>query len=236
MTLKNWNTKNCTIYQILKGRSNSFLIKCRNNYILVDTGRKNSWKKLTTRIDELLGKNKLSYLILTHTHFDHAENAADLKNKYGCKIICHESEADNLTHGDTALPQGTNLLTRFMVNLLGNTLQSRYNYEPSEADIIVNKTLDLRDFGFNVYNIHIPGHTKGSMGIIIDNEVAITGDCIFGVFPNSTYPPFAEDPETMIESWEKLLKTNCRLFLPGHGKAISRELLEKQYKKHGKEF
>lgn len=234
MTLKHWKTKNCIIYQLLKGRSNSFLIKCQNNYVLVDTGRQNSWKKLTTKLDELLGKNKLYYLILTHTHFDHAENAADLKNKYGCKIICHESEADNLKHGDNTLPQGTNPLTRFGVNLVGKSLQKHYKYKSAEPDNLADEKLDLNPSGFNAYIIHTPGHSKGSMSIIIDNEVAIAGDCIFGVFPNSAYPPFAEDPETMIESWKKLLKTDCKLFLPGHGKAMSRELLEKQYEKHKK--
>lgn len=232
MTLKKWKTKNCIIYQTLNGRSNSFLIKCQNNYVIVDTCRQNSWKKLTAKLDELLGKNKLSYLILTHTHFDHAENASDLKNKYCCKIICHESEADNLKQGDSTLPQGTNPLTRFGVNLIGKSLQKHYKYEPAEPDILVDEKLDLSLSGFNAYIIHTPGHSKGSMSIIIDNEVAIAGDCIFGVFPNSAYPPFAEDPETMIESWKKLLKTDCKLFLPGHGKLISRELLKKQYKKH----
>lgn len=234
MTLKNWKTRNCIIYQTLNGRSNSFLIKCQNNYVLVDTGRQNSWKKLTAKLNELLGKTKLSYLILTHTHFDHAENAADLKNKYGCKIICHENEADNLKHGYNTLPQGTNPLTRFGVNLLGKSLQKHYKYEPAEPDILVDEKLDLSPSEFNAYIIHTPGHSKGSMSIIIDNEVAIAGDCIFGIFPNSAYPPFAEDPETMIKSWKKLLETDCKLFLPGHGKAISRVLLEKEYEKHKK--
>jgi hydroxyacylglutathione hydrolase len=36
----------------------------------------------------------------------------------------------------------------------------------------------------------------------------------------------------MIESWDKLLNTNCNLFLPGHGKEISRKLLKNQYEKH----
>jgi glyoxylase-like metal-dependent hydrolase (beta-lactamase superfamily II) len=52
------------------------------------------------------------------------------------------------------------------------------------------------------------------------------------VFGNSIFPPFADDTEIMIKSWKKLLETNCKLFLPGHGKGISRELLEKQYSKH----
>ena len=49
---------------------------------------------------------------------------------------------------------------------------------------------------------------------------------------NSVYPPFADDPEIMIKSWANLLQTGCSSFLPGHGKEIFYELLEKQYYKH----
>lgn len=234
--IKTWNTRNCLVYQILEGRSNSFLIKYGNNFILVDTGRKNSWKELTSKLDEILGENKLSCLVLTHTHFDHAENANRLKTKYKCRIIVHESEADYLKHGNTPLPKGTNLITGIIVNTIGKNVQSRYNYESINPDILVDENYNLGDFGFSVYIIHTPGHSKGSISIIIDDEIALVGDTLFGVVKNSVYPPFADDTKNMIKSWEKLLKTSCKLFLPGHGREIKRKLLEKEYEKQSKKF
>jgi hydroxyacylglutathione hydrolase len=232
MTMKKKITRNCIIYQVLEGRSNSFLINQENNYFLIDTGRENSWKELKGKLDALLGGNKLSCLILTHTHFDHAENAAKLKKKYNCKIIVHESEEKNLKRGYNTLPQGTNPITGVMTTILGKKLQSRYKYEPAYPDIPVGEKYDLSSFGFNAYILHTPGHSKGSMSVVIDNEIAIVGDTMFGVFGNSIYPPFADYTEAMIGSWGKLLDTDCKLFLPGHGKVISRELLEKQCQKH----
>jgi len=229
--MKTWNTDNCTIYQILEGRSNSFLIKCGNNFILIDTGRKNSWKELTAKLDEILGKNKLSGLILTHTHFDHAENANRLKNEYNCTIIVHESEADYLKYGNAPIPKGTNLITGIIVDTIGKKVQSRYNYKSIDPDILVDENYNLSDFGFSAYIIHTPGHSKGSISIIIDDEIALVGDTLFGVVRNSIYPPFADDTETMIKSWKKLLETPCKLFLPGHGREIRRKLLEKEYEK-----
>lgn len=75
--MKTWNTQNYIIYQVLKGRSNSFLVNSGDNYILIDTCRGNSWKELTAKIDKILGENELSDLILTHTHFDHVEKIYD---------------------------------------------------------------------------------------------------------------------------------------------------------------
>lgn len=230
--MKTWNTENCTIYQILEGRSNSFLINSQNNYILIDTGRANSWKKLSSKLDDILGKDKLSCLILTHTHFDHIENAAKIKEKYKSIIIVHQSESEYLMLGNSPLPKGSNLATGFMTEVLGKKLESRYQYEKVNPDIIVDQKYDLIDFEFNAYIIHTPGHSKGSLSIIIDNEIAIVGDAMFGVFGNSIYPPFADDPETMVKSWNKLINTNCDLFLPGHGKEIIRKLLESQYEKY----
>jgi Zn-dependent hydrolases, including glyoxylases len=83
----------------------------------------------------------------------------------------------------------------------------------------------------NIRVISTPGHSIGSISVIVDNEVAIVGDALFGIFSNSVFPPFADDVKTLIDSWGKLLKTNCTLFLPAHGRPITRELLEREYNK-----
>jgi glyoxylase-like metal-dependent hydrolase (beta-lactamase superfamily II) len=57
---------------------------------------------------------------------------------------------------------------------------------------------------------------------------------MFGVVKNAVFPPYADDVETMIKSWKKLLDTRCQLFLPGHGNEINRRLLEKEYEKYVK--
>jgi glyoxylase-like metal-dependent hydrolase (beta-lactamase superfamily II) len=227
-----WKTLNCEVNQVLKGRSNSFLVNSNGNYILVDTGPKRSWNKLKSNIEELLMENKLSYLILTHTHFDHAENTAKIKKLLNPKIIVHKSEEEYLKHGNSPLPKGTNLATGFIIDVIGKKIQSRYKYEPVDPDIFVDEKYDLKSVGINANIIHVPGHSKGSLSIIIDNKIAIVGDAMFGIFGNSIYPPFADNPKIMIESWGKLLDTGCSSFLPGHGKEISHELLEKQYYKH----
>ncbi len=97
--MKSWNTKNTIVHQILGFRSNSFLVSNGNIHIIIDTGWKKSRRKLTSRLEALLGSDILSYLIITHAHFDHTENAAYLKDRFNCKIIIHESEAEYLKQG-----------------------------------------------------------------------------------------------------------------------------------------
>ena len=76
------------------------------------------------------------------------------------------------------------------------------------------------------------GHSEDSVSLLIDDEIAIVGDLMFGVFRNSIFPPFSDNVQQMIESWGKLLGTNCRVFLPGHGKEINRDRLQKEYIKY----
>lgn len=182
-----------------------------------------------------LNINQVDALILTHTHFDHVGNAARLKKKYNVRVFVHRNEALHLMNGKNIIPEGTTLLTRFLSNNVPIKITERLNYEPCQYDIIVDSFYDLENFGFKAYILHTPGHSNGSMCVIIDDEVAVVGDALYGVFKRSAFPTFAEDVETMIDSWGKLLATGCKLYLPAHGTVVKRELLQKDYNKRKRE-
>lgn len=233
--MKKWiTTSGQVVYQVLSGRSNSFLVSSNDKFLLVDTGRKNSWTKLSKNLDEILGENKLSALILTHTHYDHTENAAKIKEKYGAKIIVQKNENNYLETGTSPLPRGTNILTRFLINNLAKKIPYQTDFDPVDFDIKIDQKYDLKSWGFNAYILPTPGHSSGSMSVIIDNELAIVGDALFGVFKWSVYPPFADNTKIMIKSWGKLIETGCLTYLPGHGTKISVNLLKKQYAQHNR--
>jgi len=225
--MRNWTTSSGNrIIQILSGRSNVFLLTNGKADILVDTGPGFMWGTLQKRLD-LLKINKIDLLILTHSHFDHAANAAKIKEKYNARVIIHESEAGYLTTGDNILPAGTNRVTKLIVRTFANKFRSVALYQPCKYDYTFDEKFELTDFGFNAYLIHTPGHTSGSVSVITDNEIALVGDTMFGVFPWTVFPPFASDPYQMLKSWKKLLETDCRMFIPSHGTPNKRELVEK---------
>ena len=228
-TMKSWVTKsNYKIVQLLSGRSNVFLLTNEEKNILIDTSPAYRWKKLEKNL-MAFGVQHIDYLVLTHTHFDHAANANRIKEKYGARVIVHKTEASFLEKGENILPRGTNLLSQTIIRVMKNTFTRWFGYEPCTYDYVVDSVFDLKDFGFSACIIHTPGHTPGSISLIIDNEIALVGDTMFGIFRNSVFPPFANDVEQLIASWGKLLKTGCSVFLPSHGSANNRELLEKEY-------
>jgi len=224
-----WKTTNNNKIILLKiGITNCYLIETENSFILADTGQKRFSNKLNSILESTLTKEKkLDYLILSHTHYDHAENAKMIQSKYSPKVIVHKNEYGFLKNGFTTLPKGTNLITNF-ISGMGNKFAAWIGeYEPVTADIQFEESTLLNQIK-GIELIETPGHTIGSISIIIDDEIALVGDTLFGVFPNTILPPFADDKDELIESWKKLLQTNCKLFLPAHGKAIKRESIEKE--------
>lgn len=236
--MKTWKTKNGSkIIRVLTGRSNAYLILNGNNTILIDTGKKTAFGRLNRRLDKLnISIEVISTLILTHTHFDHCQSAKKIQDKSGCRIIVSGAATDYIQKGYTRLPNGTFPITK-LISGFGNLIgQNEFGYEPFRPDILVNGDYDLYDGKDSIKIIKSSGHSDDSVSILVENEIAIVGDLMFGIFLKSIFPPYADDTSEMIESWGKLLNTGCKIFLPGHGREIKRNHLEKEYKKYTQKF
>jgi hydroxyacylglutathione hydrolase len=234
--MKRWQTKNgYDVFLVSAGRSNSYMISKENVNVLVDTGTNASYHRLRKNIDSSgLTCKKIALLILTHTHYDHCQNTLRVREEENCKILMSEKEAEFAKNGFTPLPKGTFQITKF-ISRLGNRIgKSRFGYEPFIPDILVSEAFNWEQNGLKIKILGTGGHSEGSICVIVDDEIAIAGDEMLGVYKNSVFPPFADDIQAMIAGWAKLLKTGCELFLPGHGKEIKRELLQTEYLKYAK--
>lgn len=216
------------IIQILSGRSNVFLLSKSGKTILIDTGPEFMWNTLNRRLKRI-GITRIDYLILTHTHFDHAGNSILVKNNYNAYVVVHQNEASLLSGGLNVMPDGTNIFTKFLIKYVAKHVAAGFHYKACKPDILIDSQYDLNEMGFKGFIMPTPGHSIGSISIMVDDSVAIVGDAMFGVFKWSVFPPYAVDIQEMIRSWGKLLKSECHIFLPGHGSANSRKLLQKSY-------
>jgi glyoxylase-like metal-dependent hydrolase (beta-lactamase superfamily II) len=236
--LRNWKTKNgYRLFQVLSGRSNSYLISSENLNILVDTGKVSAYPRFKRNMDSLkLSNQEISFLILSHTHFDHCQSARKIAEQYHPQIIVSGRAIESIEKGYTTLPNGTMFITK-LISRFGRVIGERkYGYQPFQPDILVQGNHDLYSFEIDIKIIETEGHSLDSISIIVDNEIAIVGDAMFGVFKNSIFPPYADDTVEMIKSWGKLLESQCNLFLPGHGKEVKRELLQKEYDKNAPKY
>jgi glyoxylase-like metal-dependent hydrolase (beta-lactamase superfamily II) len=218
--------KGTSVARLTPARCNIWAVTRNSRTILVDTGI--SFDR--SRIGHALERKRLipEAVILTHTHFDHAGNAAWLQAEYGAEVVVHEAEADLLAAGDTPIPQGTLAVTRGLVSI-GKKIEPLFKYDPCVADHVFADNFDLNRYGINGYIIHTPGHSPGGATIVIDGIIALAGDSIIGTTPGKPFPPFADDVEVLIDSWKKMIDTDCDTFLPGHGRPVNREEIIYEY-------
>lgn len=229
--MKEWITKGgIRIHKLLGGRSNVFLVTRGHTHVLFDTSSTKYKGQLINALQKI-GVSDIRLLVLSHTHYDHAGNAAFIHEKFQAGVLVHSCESRDLIRGEGSIPRGTNFITRALVSLLGGKWKVWMRYPGCEPDIEVKDHLDLSSYGIHADLIHTPGHSLGSISMVLDGEIALVGDALFGIFPGSVFPPFADDIEQLIGSWAVLLETGCQWFLPGHGNPISRSLLKKCYRK-----
>jgi glyoxylase-like metal-dependent hydrolase (beta-lactamase superfamily II) len=236
--MESWKLSNgYTIFKICNKRSNVYLIGCKEGKLLIDTGRKEFRKIFDKRMNDCqLPDENIDYLLLTHTHYDHCSNAKLFKDWKNLKILTSEKELDFISKGFTPVSSGTTFLSKLLVFMSKPISTKPFTYEAFNVDIPLSNYMDMRNMGYDVEIIATPGHSAGSMSIIVNKEIALVGDALFGIFKNSVLPPFADSIPELIQSWKKLLDSGCHIFLPGHGKEISRILLEKEYLKYAKKF
>jgi hydroxyacylglutathione hydrolase len=237
-----WITKNqFEILRIIDKRCNCYLISKENHHILIDSGSRKSRQKylkfMKQRFDGTLNReNFIHGLILTHTHFDHAQNAAVLKRTFKIPIFAHSIEAEALKIGYKNVPKGTIWFTKHLSNFANSVKNERikglFRYQPVEADKTITEKTFIEGMEDKVYVLPLPGHTIGSLGIIVDNEIALVGDTMFGVVKGAVFPPYCDDINALMTSWKILLDTGCEVFLPGHGNARNRNELQKEYLKY----
>ena len=67
--------------RVLQGDS-AFLIDDGDTSILYDTGFGFTGKKIADNIEKVLDKRKLDYILLTHSHYDHALASVKICEKY----------------------------------------------------------------------------------------------------------------------------------------------------------
>lgn len=226
------------LHRIGLGNVSSYLIYRSGEAILVDCGNGGSETRILDALTRLgLGPEMLKLLVLTHSHFDHAGSAKRLKQLTGCKLMVHRREAERLRDGYSPIPSGTRWKAKVLV-ALGRLFMRRLMYfDGAEADLLVEEGFDLDTFGFPGRVIPAPGHTHGSMIVLMEGGELLGGDTVFGLEKKQHFPPFAEDLPALVATWGKIKQLPIKILYPAHGRSFAFESFLEEYegamKKYG---
>jgi hydroxyacylglutathione hydrolase len=220
------------IIRIPMGTSNAYLVANKGHAILIDAGMKKKERKIIDALERMnmpIGDIKL--IVLTHVHYDHCGSLKTLKDISRAQILVHKAEAAYLEQGYCEVPQGTMWFSKAL-SFIGRTLAKKLvEYDPVAPDITISERFDLHEYGIAGYILPTPGHTVGSISVVIEDKHAIVGDTLFHVVKHSVFPPYANDQKALLRSWKQLLETGCEYFYPGHGKPFTRDKFIKTYEK-----
>jgi hydroxyacylglutathione hydrolase len=207
----------------LIGQCNCYLVGDPGAYLLVDAGFRGAERRFARHLRTMgIEPSEIKLAVVTHVHFDHVGSLAALRELCGCPVMVHASEADLLARGAVVIPPGTTLPGR-LVSWVGNHAGRFLHFAPVHPDLTVTGPTSLAQWGVNARVIPTPGHSRGSVSVLLPDGEACVGDLMANCLlyeGHGLFPPFAEDVEALYTRWEKLLTAGVHTFYPGHGRPI----------------
>lgn len=201
---------------------NCYLIQTKAGHILIDTGGSEVRTDLCKGLQDAgCVPGSLELVVLTHGDFDHTGNAAFLRKSFGARIAMHGGDSGKAEHGDMfSNRKRSNFLVRTVTRLLSG-LGPEERFSP---DLVLADGDDLSRFGLEATVLALPGHSKGSIGVLTSDGELFCGD----LFENTDEPrlnPQLEDPAEAKRSLEKLKRMRISVVYPGHGSPFTKEQL-----------
>lgn len=171
----------------IKGAISNCYLLLGDKAVLVDTGAPGDLPRILAALKQQgIDPKQLALILLTHGHSDHAGNAAELHARSGRPVALHAGDATLARSGKNGVLAAQGPLGRFIRPFIDEEFQS---FEP---DIQFREVFSLEPYGVRGKVIPTPGHTNGSVSVVLASGEAIIGDVLRGsmMWPNRARPPF----------------------------------------------
>jgi glyoxylase-like metal-dependent hydrolase (beta-lactamase superfamily II) len=219
-----------TIHSFTLGFSESYLIE-GDGVVMIDCGVPKREKSFRRALDKFsLKPEQIRLVIITHGHWDHIGSAKRIKEITGAQVAMHRLDKDCLEQSLKRLPPGLTLWGSIFMKSMA-LFKPLIRIEASEVDLVIDQDdLALADYGIPGKVIHTPGHTPGSVSVLLETGDAFVGDIAVNWFPLCLRPRLAalgDDLDQVKESWRLLLGEGAATVHPGHGKPFSADVIRK---------
>lgn len=214
------------VVQLKLRLSNAYVIKTKTP-VLVDAGTYGDMNDLESQLwDAGVRLRDIKLVVVTHAHGDHAGLAADLRQRTGAQIVLGAGDVEQAQrgHNDELKP------TSFFAALLKPTIPQNFPEFTPDKPVSSDAPLDLSPWGIKGKVVQMPGHTKGSVVVLLDDHTAFVGDEILGgalggmLFPHSPGEHYYQaDAAQNRRNVQALLAQGVETFYLGHGGPVRRE-------------
>lgn len=171
--------------------------------IVIDPGMPD----VSLELADVLSANKLKPVatLLTHGHLDHTFSVVPICDSYGIPAYIHSEDRSLLLNPAAAVSP------EFSATLSGMTFS-----EPHEVkELKSGEEFEL--VGLKIKAIHSPGHTRGSLMFLVDDETLVSGDVLFAGSIGRTDLPTGSMEDMQKTLIKKVLPLDDSIrVLPGH--------------------
>jgi len=215
-----------TAEQIKSGLAggNCYILSQDGSAVLVDTGTAN----YRDTILEKCRQQNVRLIVITHGHYDHVQNAAFLAKALGVPVAMHPADLpllENILAEPILAHRPLGKVMVWAIKLqqwpwLGKLLSWALNNEiPAFVpDIALDDGFSLAPYGVDARVIVLPGHTRGSVGVVAGSDLLV-GDAMMNILGPSEALHYV-DKTAMEASAAKVRGYEGATVWMGHGGAI----------------
>jgi glyoxylase-like metal-dependent hydrolase (beta-lactamase superfamily II) len=204
------------------GRVNCYLIQTAAGHVLIDTGGSNARKELHRELESAgCMPSSVRLVLLTHGDFDHIGNAAYLRSAFGARLAMHRDDSGMAERGDMFVNRKK---PNILIGALVPTFTGFGKSERFTPDVLLDDGYNLSQHGLDAKVIYLPGHSKGSIGVLTVSGELFCGD-LFENTKGPTLNSLIDDSTAANASVANLEGLEIRTVYPGHGQPFAMELL-----------
>ena len=120
----------------------------------------------------------IDYILLTHEHYDHISGVNLWKEATGAPVFCSEACAQNIRDPKKNLASHFREFCKLQTWIELSGIPATDPDYTCEADLTFEEKTELRWRGHLLECVEIPGHSRGSIGILLDGKDFFSGDSL----------------------------------------------------------
>lgn len=219
-----------SIYPIVLGFDHAYIVKDQG-IIMIDGGAPKKAKTFSRALEKIpIRPEEVQLLVLTHGHWDHIGSAREIKEITGAKIALHHREREWLEKSLKPMPPGVTTWGHVFGGIIKAFLPLIHIPATGVDLVLGDEGFSLSEYGIAGQVVHTPGHSSGSVSVLLETGEAFVGDMAMNKFPlrlSPGLPIFAEDWKRLLESWKQLLDQGAKTIYPSHGEPFPADIIRR---------